>query len=173
MGSTAKSGGIIAQVRLIHLSLQALAMRSWVASTKTRQMAGVRHRAESSNQEQARMELGPALFPSQSMEKSILLETLLTKKKEKLSKCKFLQTFLPIFYTQVEFRLDETLAICLQHISATILGRQLRHCMGKDGRLWHTQTHDRSLQTDLNCVWQKLLELLNKALIKCPMAYGC
>lgn len=97
MGSTAKSGGIIAQVRLIHLSLQALAMRSWVASTKTRQMAGVRHRAESSNQEQARMELGPALFPSQSTEKSILLETLLTKKKRKIIKLQIFTDFFTHF----------------------------------------------------------------------------
>lgn len=93
MGSTAKSGSIIAQVGLIHLSLQALAMRSWVASTKTRQMAGVRHRAESSNQEQTRMELGPALFPSQSTEKSILVETLLTKKPKNYQSANFYRLF--------------------------------------------------------------------------------
>lgn len=130
MGSTAKSGGIIAQVGLIHLSLQALAMRSWVASTKTRQVAGVRHRAESSNQEQAWMKLGPALFPSQSMEKSILLETLLTKKKRKIIKCKFLQTFLPIFYTQVEFRLDDTAHLPTAHFS-NHLGKTAQTLYGK------------------------------------------
>lgn len=59
---------------------------------KTRQMAGLWHRAKSSNQEQALMELGPVLLPFQNMKKSIDLEAPLKKKKKK-SKLKFLQTF--------------------------------------------------------------------------------
>lgn len=132
-------------------------------------MAGLWHRAKSSNQDQALMEVGPVLFPSQNTKKSIVLEALLTKEK-KSSKFKFLQTFLPIFYTQVEFSLGDTSHLPTAHFS-NHLGKtaHIPWSMGGYGTHRHMPGH---FNQTLPCL-AKTSGVTQQALIKCLMVYWC